>query len=216
VNNFPPPPKNATNIHTFNSQVNFVLKRPGQPDVAVTANANCLVSVGSSGFQSREQVYQTEMLALNVSGGSLPPGVMIRESPTRRSAGEAHYSNTGNGYRIGSFFDIFTEISLDGGQTWSQSDTAGHMELHIDPGVPPTTVVNPRIDNGVPKFSVQSQLGLLYLLQYKNELTDETWTTISMNPGTGAQMDLIDCCPPPGPGRPHRFYQLEIQEDDNY
>ncbi len=217
LDNFPPPPKNATNTHNFNSQVNFLLKMPGQPFMPMTANANCTVSVGSSGFQSREQVYQTEMLALNLSGGSLPPGVMIRESPTRRSLGETHYSGGGGGgYRIGSFFDIFTEISLDNGNTWSPASSAGSMELHIDPGVPPTTIVKPRINAGVPTFTVQSQLGLQYLLQYKNDLNDATWTTISITKGNGAELDLIDCCPPPGPSRPHRFYEVQVQEDDTY
>jgi autotransporter-associated beta strand protein len=219
LDNFPPPPKNTTNSHNFNSQVNFLLKMPGQPFVPMTANANCTVSVGSSGFQSKEQVYQTEMVALNLSGGSLPPGVMIRESPSKRSLGETHYSGGGGGgggYRISSFFDIFTEVSLDGGNTWSPAGSAGTMELHIDPGVPPTTIVKPRINAGTPTFTVQSQLGLQYLLQYKNDLLDATWTTISMTKGNGDDLDLIDCCPPPGPSRPHRFYQVEVQEDDTY
>jgi autotransporter-associated beta strand protein len=215
--NFTPPPKNTTNTHNFGSQVNLLLKMPGQSNfIPVTANADCQVSVGSSGFQSREQVYQTEMLSLNLSGGSLPPGVMIRESPTRRSTGETHYSGGTGNYRISSFFDIFTEISTDGGQTWSPASAPGSMELHIDPGVPPTTVVNPRINNGNPTFTVQSQLGLKYLLQYKDDLLDPTWTTGPISSGTGDQLDLIDCCPPPGPSRPHRFYRIEVQEDDSY
>jgi autotransporter-associated beta strand protein len=215
--NFDPPPKNSTNIHNFGSQVNFLLKMPGQSNfIPVTANADCQVSVGSSGFQSKEQVYQTEMLALNLSGGSLPPGVMIRESPTKRSTGETHYTGAGNGYRISSFFDVFTEISTDGGGTWSPASAPGSMELHIDPGVPPTTVVNPRINNGIPTFTLQSQLGLKYLLQYKDDLLDPTWTTGPISSGTGDQLDLIDCCPPPGPSRPHRFYRVEVQEDDSY
>ena len=86
----------------------------------------------------------------------------------------------------------------------------------IDPGVPPTTVVNPRIVSGVPTFSVQSQPALSYLLQSKDDLMDDTWTTINITPGNGAQLDLIDCCPPPGPGRPHRFYRVEVQENDSY
>jgi hypothetical protein len=217
--NFPPPPKNSTNTHNFGSQVNFLLKMPGQSNfVPVTANADCQVSVGSSGFQSKEQVYQTEMTSLNLSGGSLPPGVMIRESPSKRSIGETHYTGGGGagGFRISSFFDVFTEISTDGGGTWSPASAPGTMELHIDPGVPPTTVVNPRINNGIPTFSVQSQLGLKYLLQYKDDLLDPTWTTGLISSGTGDQLDLIDCCPPPGPSRPHRFYRVEVQEDDSY
>jgi hypothetical protein len=216
--NLPPPPPRSTNTHNFGSQVNFLLKMPGGQFQPMTANADCQVSVGSSGFQGSEQVFQTEMLSLNLSGGSLPPGVMIRESPTRASKGEARYGSGGGGggFRVSSFFDIFTEVSTDNGATWTPADSPGYMELHVDPGVPPTTIVQPRITNGVPTFSVATQLSLNYLLQYKNDFTDPTWTTISITPGTGAQLNLIDCCPPPGPGRPHRFYRVEVQEDDTY
>jgi hypothetical protein len=217
--NMAPPAPRTTNTHNFGSIVTFLLKMPGGQFQPMTANADCQVSVGSSGFQGKEQVFQTEMLSLNLSGGSLPPGVMIRESPSRRSTGESRYgsdSNVSGSYRVSSFFDIFTEISTDGGQNWTTADSPGYMELHVDPGVPPTMIVQPRLDNGVPKVSVATQLGLNYLLQYKNNLEDPTWTTISITAGTGDQLDLIDCCPPPGPGRPHRFYRVEIDEDDTY
>ena len=37
------------------------------------------------------------------------------------------------GYMISSFFDIFTEISLDGGNTWQPAQQSGHVEMHPDP-----------------------------------------------------------------------------------
>jgi autotransporter-associated beta strand protein len=217
--NMAPPAPRTTNFHNFGSTVTFLLKMPGGQFQPMTANADCQVSVGSSGFQGKEQVFQTEMLSLNLSGGTLPAGVMIRESPTRRSTGESRYSSdsaVSGSYRVSSFFDIFTEVSTDAGQTWTPADSSGYMELHIDPGVPPTMIVQPRLENGVPKVTVASQLALKYLLQYKNDLTDPTWTTISITSGTGDQLDLIDCCPPPGPSRPHRIYRVEIDEDDSY
>src|SRR5207244_5582584 len=113
-------------------------------------------------------------------------------------------------------FDIFTEVSTDGGQSWTPADSPGYMELHVDPGVPPTMIVQPRLDNGVPKVSVATQLGLKYLLQYKNDLTDPTWTTANITSGTGDQLDLFDCCPSPWPSRAHRIYRVEIQSDGCY
>lgn len=66
--------------------------------------------------------FDTEMLALSLSGGSLPAGVMVRESPTKASTGRTSVRLCPDGScRIGSFFDIFTEISLDGGVIWSPS-----------------------------------------------------------------------------------------------
>ena len=52
-------------------------------------------------------VFNTEMLALNLSGG----GVMLRESPTLASTGVTSITDVGGGnFQIDSFFDIFTEL----------------------------------------------------------------------------------------------------------
>ena len=32
-------------------------------------------------------------------------------------------------YQIDSFFDIFTELSVDGGATWIPADTSSHVDL---------------------------------------------------------------------------------------
>jgi hypothetical protein len=59
--------------------------------------------------------YDTEMLSMSLTGG----GVMIRESPTKASTGKTSITDIGGGmYHIDSFFDVFTELSLDGGATW--------------------------------------------------------------------------------------------------
>ena len=55
---------------------------------------------------------------------------MVRESPSLASLGRTSVRTDSTGYQISSFFDIFTEVSLDGGQTWSPSVTApGTMGL---------------------------------------------------------------------------------------
>src|SRR5262249_21392327 len=139
---------------------------------SLTATGIVTVSMTSLGTQGSEQVYAAEMLQLDLSGGNLPPAMRIRESPTRNSTGETRISLDPNGYRISSFFDVFTELSTDGGLTFSPSDTPGHMEMHIDPGAVPATLVQPHIQTGKLSFSVQSQVGLRYLLEYKTNLTD--------------------------------------------
>jgi len=77
------------------------------------------------------------MLALDLTAS---PGavLMLRESPTRASLGKTTIQSqaSGGGYRIGSFFDVFTEISLDGGQTWSPSSEPTHVELNPQPFPP--------------------------------------------------------------------------------
>ena len=71
---------------------------------------------------------------LNIQGGGLPPGVIIRESPTRHSLGKSSSIAQPDGtYRVSSFFDIFTEISSDGGTTWEPTDEP--MRLRVLPTV---------------------------------------------------------------------------------
>jgi len=68
--------------------------------------------------------YDTEMLQLDISSG-LPPGMLIRESPTLQSLGTTTVTPaSGGGFLIDSFFDVFTEVSLDNGQSWQVSTSA--------------------------------------------------------------------------------------------
>ena len=64
--------------------------------------------------------FQTEMLQLDLQG--VVPGLgafMIRESPTLQSTGQTTITDIGGGlFKIDSFFDVFTELSTDGGATW--------------------------------------------------------------------------------------------------
>ena len=74
--------------------------------------------------------FPTEMVSMSVSGmaGSIP--VMFRESPTLASTGSTSITDLGGGlYDIESFFDIFTELSLDGGETWLAAESPIRMVL---------------------------------------------------------------------------------------
>jgi hypothetical protein len=66
-----------------------------------------------------------QLLTLDVVFGGGPRPVTIRESPTLQSTGRALIQDLGGGggggYHIDSFFDVFTELSLDSGYTWSPS-----------------------------------------------------------------------------------------------
>jgi hypothetical protein len=85
------------------------------------------------------RLFDTEMLQLDMhgdGGGGLPNMVMLRESPTRRSQGMTSVRESpslSRPYTMDSFFDIFTEISLDGGQNWIPSVEATHIMLQQDP-----------------------------------------------------------------------------------
>ncbi len=73
------------------------------------------------------ETWQMEILQLDLSGGGLPAGVMIRESPTLPSSGTTTIQYVGGPYHIDSFFDVFTELSIDGGQTWTPSNGSMHL-----------------------------------------------------------------------------------------
>jgi hypothetical protein len=101
-----------------------------------TALANV---TGGASTQPPTGTFDTEMLSLSLTGittGFTPTPVSIRESPTLASSGMTTVTDLGGGsYRIDSFFDIFTELSLDGGATWTPSTASTHFDL-VDTTVP--------------------------------------------------------------------------------
>jgi len=83
-------------------------------------------------------LFDTELLQLDISGGGLPPGLMLRESPTKASTGQMQDETLGGGqFRIDNFFDVFFELSLDGGLTWMPSTSPTRLLL----GTPQPTAV---------------------------------------------------------------------------
>ena len=59
---------------------------------------------------------------------------MIRESPTLQSTGQTKITDIGGGnFHIDSFFDVFTELSVDGGSTWIPSASSSHVNLTPTP-----------------------------------------------------------------------------------
>ena len=125
----PGPSPGATSTENFGSMVYFLVNgnpffAPAQVSVALD-----LVSVNGP-----VRVFDTEMLQLDIAGGTQPAGVMIRESPTLASTGETTITDIGGGlFQIHSFFDVFTELSLDGGSTWTPGAQPGHVVLVAEP-----------------------------------------------------------------------------------
>ena len=75
-------------------------------------------------------VFPTEMVSMSLSGdvGGIP--VMLRESPTLASTGITEIVDLGGGlYHIDSFFDVFTELSVDGGESWVAAETPIRLVL---------------------------------------------------------------------------------------
>jgi hypothetical protein len=126
-------------FYNLQAQVDFeVSSDGGQTFQPMTASARSRVWTRHSEDTADTRFFETEMLSMDVSGGGGgggAGGVMLRESPTRASIGRTSVQkNAAGGYRIGSFFDVFTEISLDGGATWSPVADATHVEFLGQPG----------------------------------------------------------------------------------
>ena len=75
--------------------------------------------------------FSTQMTQLDMSLGN---GILVRIDPQTTSTGQATTADIGGGnYQITSFFDIFTDLSLDGGNTWTPSTGPATMALESTP-----------------------------------------------------------------------------------
>ena len=103
---------------------------PTQPFSSLgTALAEIFNKVGNT-----TGTFQTEMLSMNLTGSSPFGTFQIRESPTLASTGQSSVTSIGGGlYHIDSFFDVFTELSIDGGNSWIPSTSSTHIVLSPEP-----------------------------------------------------------------------------------
>jgi len=89
--------------------------------------------IGAAPPANRTGSWDTEMVSMSLSGEVGGSIVDIRESPTKPSAGKTTITDIGGGlYQIDSFFDVFTEISIDGGP-WSPAAAPTRMTLRPNP-----------------------------------------------------------------------------------
>ncbi|MBN1457375.1 MAG: PEP-CTERM sorting domain-containing protein [Sedimentisphaerales bacterium] len=78
--------------------------------------------------------FNTEIISMSLSGNTSLGPIIVRESPTLSSMGITSITDIGGGsYDITSFFDVFTELSVDGGQTWIPCDASTRMTLVPEP-----------------------------------------------------------------------------------
>ncbi len=84
--------------------------------------------------------FPDQMIQLDLT---LNNGDMLRIDPGPPSNGLTTITDVGGGlFRIDSFFDIFTDLSIDGGQTWIPSNSSTHIDLQAAATVPePSTLL---------------------------------------------------------------------------
>jgi len=115
----------------FNSTVDADLFINGAFAQHVVLFGQVTVDVFNKNVGTPGTPFNTEMLQLDLSTGG--PGPLVRESPTLHSFGQTEIDNLGGTFRITSFFDVFTDLSLDGGQNWIPSTSSSQVSLQETP-----------------------------------------------------------------------------------
>lgn len=116
---------------------------PGTTDTIVRRLEDCALDLDTSGSSCQIPI---EIVALSlVSAGN--PLVQVRESPTEESLGgmKIFSDGSGTGGSFDSFFDIFVEITFDGGANWIEQaltlGSSGTRWTTIEP-LPPVLFVD--------------------------------------------------------------------------
>jgi hypothetical protein len=124
---------------TFDVNYSAILSIGLAPPVFVTGTgtAHAVGEAPGDGPIFAQLVYDTELLALDLEG---PPGFRFRESPSLRSTGITTVEDIcpvcGGpfiGFRISSYFDVFSEVSIDAGATWIPANDSFRMEQIPEP-----------------------------------------------------------------------------------
>ncbi len=131
---WPPPLPGMTDVHTFGSTVSGMISvDDGLNYQPFSASGNTTVRIFGEYGSENPLYYDTEMLQLDLNMMTPYGPAMIRESPTHASTGQTVITDLGNGgYQIDSFFDVFTELSLDSGQNW-YPDANGSCRVDLTP-----------------------------------------------------------------------------------
>ncbi len=107
--------------------ITFDIDFAGEPPLVATGTGHVI----GTGSGTTSRFFETEMLSLDLVSGS---PILFRESSTLPSTGQATIDSLpGGGFRIDSFFDVFMEISLDDGATWSPSQGSTRLESTPEP-----------------------------------------------------------------------------------
>lgn len=117
-------------IETFKSDISFVGRVVGGPsEPFFGSNIEVVTQVTLVSILGDTRLFDNELLQLTIDGMLLGIPFTLREDPDRASTGQTSITDLGGGlFRIDSFFDVFTELSLDG-SPFVDCDPCGRVEL---------------------------------------------------------------------------------------
>jgi hypothetical protein len=119
----------ADEHENFQSMLTGLVSINGGPNAPFTLNGPVGVTVlGKAGKVTG--TFNTEMTSLDMTGTVGGHSVEVKLDPTSASTGQTTITDLGSGlFRVSSFFDVFTELSLDGGAFIPQVNGPSHVVL---------------------------------------------------------------------------------------
>jgi hypothetical protein len=140
LNPIPPPPILYTDYYNpSNVLVALAMSIDGLNFSPAQANGSFKVMIQNmSPPGSSMNMYETEMLQLTLTGVGQFGSFMIRESPTKQSLGRTTIAQGPQPvpWMVSSFFDVFVELSTDGGQSWIPANRSIRMYASAPPPAP--------------------------------------------------------------------------------
>lgn len=139
ANPITPPPYFGTNYYNpSNVIVTFQISVDQQNWSPAQATGPLSVTISNTSPNgSTMSFFATEITRMNVSGVSPQFGnFMLRESPTKQSLGQHTLRPDPRGYRVSSFFDVFTELSTDNGASWIPADRSMRLSASAPAAAP--------------------------------------------------------------------------------
>lgn len=102
----------------------------GGPATLVTCPATLTVKITYAGTHGSTNVYDAELMQLDLAGGVLPSGIILRESPTRVSSGKILSTSLGSGaYKMACYFEANMELSTNSGASWIEGESPSYLRL---------------------------------------------------------------------------------------
>jgi hypothetical protein len=115
-------------IETFDSIWDAVMDFGSGPVLVSLIGPVATKTVGKA--LSTTGTFDAEIVSMSLSGNAGEFTIILREDPVRASLGRTAITDLGGGlYQIESFFDVLTELSVDGGETWVAAADFGQLTL---------------------------------------------------------------------------------------
>jgi hypothetical protein len=171
--NFPypitPPPYFGTNYYNpSNVIVIFALSADQNTWSSAQGNGSMSVMIrNASAVGDPTTTFITQIQSLNLTVASSQFGtLLLRQDPSNPSTGRHTIRSDPRGYRISSFFDVFVDLSTDGGKTWIPANRSMRIEASAPPAAPGSLFISKSVAGGgatlewLGPFTVQSSLVL--------------------------------------------------------